>query len=170
MWIRSFLWSIHYGLVFDLQNKELIDKSTLSSSRCQVVKSATSCIKVVSASSQYHQLLGRYPEIVRANGRPSKLCHNTKHHILTSLRLADPLKCEFVQDKKLFLGYIVSSFGIAPSTEKVAAIQSFLEPKSTKKLRQLVGMLSFYRKCIPRAGLKLRLTTYYRATLRVGCP
>lgn len=98
------------------------------------------------------------------------MCHNTKYHILTSLRLADPLKCEFVQDKKLFFGYIVSSVGIAPSTEKVAAIQSFLEPKSTKKLRQLVGKLSFYKKSISRAGLRLRLTTYYRATLRVECP
>lgn len=36
--------------------------------------------------------------------------------------VVNPSKCEFGQDKVFFLGYIISSAGIAPSMEKVAVV------------------------------------------------
>lgn len=54
--------------------------------------------------------------------------------------VVNPSKYDFVQDRVLSVGHIVSSTGIMPSTEKVAILQNFPEHKSVKQL------------CIPQAA------------------
>lgn len=51
-----------------------------------------------------------------------------------------------------FLGYQVSEHGIKPLEDKVKSILSFPLPKTAKDLRRFLGMVNFYRVCIPHAS------------------
>ena len=44
-----------------------------------------------------------------------------------------------------YLGYHVTRDGFMPIPKKVEAIQALAVPKTRKKLRQFIGMISFYR-------------------------
>lgn len=59
-------------------------------------------------------------------------------------------KCEFGKDKIDFLGYEVSSNGIRPTEERTKAISSYPKPKTIADLRRFLGMINFYRSCLPR--------------------
>ena len=58
-------------------------------------------------------------------------------------------KCILGAEEVPFLGYTVSSGGIRPMQEKVDAIKNFRQPETAKQLRQFLGMLNFYRNCMP---------------------
>lgn len=58
-------------------------------------------------------------------------------------------KCEFAKDK--FLGYEVTTEGIKPLEDKVAAIANFPRPETVEQLRRFLGMLNFYRSHLPDA-------------------
>jgi len=51
-----------------------------------------------------------------------------------------------------FLGYDISANGIAPTKEKVAAIQQYEKPKTTKDLRRFLDVINYYRRFIPKAA------------------
>ena len=53
-------------------------------------------------------------------------------------------KCSFCLDKIVFLGYVVSTKGIAVDEEKVKAIKEWPTPKSITKVRSFHGLASFY--------------------------
>ena len=57
-------------------------------------------------------------------------------------------KCHFAQRKIKFLGHYVSEKGIEVNPENIAAIKRMNPPRSTKEVRQFIGMCSFYRKYI----------------------
>ena len=57
-------------------------------------------------------------------------------------------KCSFAQKKIKFLGHYVSEQGVEVNPEYILAIKKMNPPKSTKEVRQFVGMCSFYRKYI----------------------
>ena len=57
-------------------------------------------------------------------------------------------KCSFAQRKIKFLGHFVSEKGIEVNPEHISAIKQRNPPKSTKEVRQFIGMCSFYRKYI----------------------
>ena len=59
-------------------------------------------------------------------------------------------KCQWAMKSIKYLGFVVSEHGIAPCGEKVKAIKSLNPPVNVKQTRGFVGMLSFYRKFIPR--------------------
>ncbi|CAG9138302.1 unnamed protein product [Plutella xylostella] len=59
-------------------------------------------------------------------------------------------KCEFGQEKLNFLGYEVSAEGIRPTEERIKAISTFPKPKTVVELRRFLGILNFYRECLPR--------------------
>jgi hypothetical protein len=61
-------------------------------------------------------------------------------------------KCVFGAREVKFLGYLVSSTGISPLPNKVAAIREFSRPTTVKQLRQYLGMLNFYRRFLPGAA------------------
>ena len=70
------------------------------------------------------------------------------HCVLTVLRkeklYANLKKCSFCLDKIVFLGYVVSTKGIAVDEEKVKAIKEWPTPKSITKVRSFHGLASFY--------------------------
>ncbi|WP_204107641.1 reverse transcriptase family protein [Streptococcus dysgalactiae] len=55
-------------------------------------------------------------------------------------------KCEFGVTEVNFLSHQITSTGIRPLPEKVAAIRDFSIPDSLSKLRRFVGMINFYRR------------------------
>ena len=52
------------------------------------------------------------------------------------------------QQKVVYLGYVISSFGISADTSKVEAVNSFPVPKSLKQLHSFVGLASQFRQFI----------------------
>lgn len=70
-------------------------------------------------------------------------------------------KCEFKKAKINFLGYEVSSEGIKPTQERIEAISTYPKPKTIIELRRFLGMLNFYRDCLPRqAEMQTELNKY----------
>ena len=53
-------------------------------------------------------------------------------------------KCVIAVHSLLFLGYRVSSTGVAPLEAKVAAIQNVDLPRTKRQLRRYLGMYQFY--------------------------
>lgn len=70
-------------------------------------------------------------------------------------------KCEFGKTKIEFLGYEVSGEGIAPTQERIEAIVNYPKPQNVTELRRFLGMINFYRDCLPhQAELQTHLNTY----------
>lgn len=57
-------------------------------------------------------------------------------------------KCEFHKNSIGFLGYIVSSEGLAPDPKKVQAIEEWPEPTTVKEVQSFLGLINYYRKFI----------------------
>lgn len=70
-------------------------------------------------------------------------------------------KCEFGNSTINFLGYEVSRHGIKPTEERVKAISTYPKPETVIQLRRFLGMLNFYRDCLPhQANLQYELNKY----------
>ena len=61
-------------------------------------------------------------------------------------------KCEFLRSEVSFLGHNISSKGIRPLADKIAAVADMPFPDNHKKLQQFLGMINFYRKFLPSAA------------------
>jgi hypothetical protein len=57
-------------------------------------------------------------------------------------------KCEFHKDRIAFLGYIVSTEGLAPDPKKVEAVKDWPEPTNVKEVQAALGFMNYYRKFI----------------------
>ena len=70
------------------------------------------------------------------------------------LRAADlklkKFKCNFLKRHIQYLGHIMSGEGITPLPEKLISIQKMLPPKMPKEIKQLFGLIGYYRKFVPR--------------------
>ena len=67
----------------------------------------------------------------------------------TDLKLKE-VKCNFLKKHIQYLGHIVSGEGITPLPEKLESIQKMLPPKTPKDVKQFLGLIGYYRKCVPR--------------------
>ncbi|UYV60412.1 hypothetical protein LAZ67_1001072 [Cordylochernes scorpioides] len=61
-------------------------------------------------------------------------------------------KCTFGQPSVKFLGFIIANAGISPDPQRVQAIKDITVPDTVGKLRRFLGMLNFYRRCLPNAA------------------
>lgn len=59
-------------------------------------------------------------------------------------------KCEFGKKKIQFLGYEVTTEGIKPTEDHIKAIRKYPKPETVQELRRFLGMVNFYRDCLPR--------------------
>lgn len=58
-------------------------------------------------------------------------------------------KSEFLKLETAYLGHIISNEGIKPNPDKIKAIENYPLPKTTKEIKQFLGLLGYYRKFIP---------------------
>ncbi|CAB0028292.1 unnamed protein product [Trichogramma brassicae] len=61
-------------------------------------------------------------------------------------------KCQIGRSEVVFAGYLISERGFEPPAAKVEAIARFPKPSDSTQLRRFIGMLNFYRRCLPRAA------------------
>ena len=73
--------------------------------------------------------------------------------VFTPLRkhgiLINPSKCVLGAESLEFLGHHVDRHGIQPVEGKVTVIRQFPQPTTLRKLRQFLGLISFYHRFIP---------------------
>ena len=60
------------------------------------------------------------------------------------------MKCNFMKKHIQYLRHIVSGEGITPLPEKLSSIKKMLPPKSSKEVKQFLGLIGYYRKFVPR--------------------
>ena len=59
-------------------------------------------------------------------------------------------KCSFMKLHIEYLGHLISESGIEPMPDKLSAIKEMPAPRSLKEIKQLLGLVGYYRKFIPR--------------------
>ncbi len=71
------------------------------------------------------------------------LKHLMQHHLYAKAE-----KCEFHQETISFLGYVISSGGVAMDEQKVRAVVNWPQPTTLKELQRFLGFAIFYRRFI----------------------
>ena len=59
-------------------------------------------------------------------------------------------KCSFMKLHIEYLGHLISEKGIEPMPDKLTVIKEMPAPRSLKEIKQFLGLVSYYRKFIPR--------------------
>ena len=78
--------------------------------------------------------------------------HNVLEAITNAGLKLSPSKCVFATPQCDYLGHVVSSTGIRPSTCHVDAILSFPIPEKPKDLKSFLGITGFFSNFIPKKG------------------
>ena len=60
-----------------------------------------------------------------------------------------PKKCAFLQKQVIYLGHVISSDGISPDPSKTQKVRDYPVPTDVKKVRQFLGLASYYCRFIP---------------------
>ena len=80
-------------------------------------------------------------------------------------------KCSFVKHEVTYLGHTISHNSVKPSSEKTEAIRNFPVPTNLRKVRQFMGLTSYYRRFITnftRIVKPLRLLTHKGVSFHWG--
>ena len=65
----------------------------------------------------------------------------------------------FLSPKVCYLGHIVSEEGVWPDPQKISAVQKCPTPRNEKNIREFLGILGYYRNCIPNFADRARPLT-----------
>lgn len=68
-------------------------------------------------------------------------------------------KCQFLQTRVSYLGYIIEKGEVMPSEEKTKAVEHFPIPKNVKAVQSFLGLTGYFRKFIPNYALIARPLT-----------
>ena len=60
----------------------------------------------------------------------------------------NPEKCRFGAREVHYLGHVVSGEGVATDPDKIAAVNDWPTPKTTREVRSFLGLASYYRKFV----------------------
>ena len=63
-------------------------------------------------------------------------------------------KCVFGKDSLVYLGFQINKDEYQPPPSRIKAIEEFSKPANVSQLRRFLGMLNYYRRCIPAAAQK----------------
>ena len=78
-----------------------------------------------------------------------------------------PEQCQFRMDKVVFMGLLVSKYGIGPTEERVRALLESSRPTTPTEVRRFLGMVGFSARFIPNF---LTMAEPLRAISRWGVP
>ena len=85
-------------------------------------------------------------------GKSRKEHDHNLHLVLSRLRSAGlkikPSKCRLLCSKIKYLGHIISPAGVQPDGAKVARLESWPVPTSTKELHSFLGFAGYYRRFV----------------------
>ena len=59
-------------------------------------------------------------------------------------------KCNFLKRHVQYLGHLISGEGIEPVPEKLDSIKNMPAPRTPKEVKQILGLIGYYRKFIPK--------------------
>ena len=59
-------------------------------------------------------------------------------------------KCDFFKKHIQYLGHLIAEDGFTPLPEKLESIRKMLRPKTSKEVKQFLGLIGYYRKFVPR--------------------
>ena len=59
-------------------------------------------------------------------------------------------KCDFMKTQIQYLGHLISSDGIQPLPEKFGSIKNMPAPRSTKEVKQFLGLAGYHHKFVPQ--------------------
>ena len=80
--------------------------------------------------------------------------------VLEGMRLVDhklkPKKCEMLGTEVVFLGHLVSGEGVKPNPVNISKIADWPRPKKIRQIKQLVAMVSYYRRYVKNFATVLR--------------
>ncbi|GBG70434.1 hypothetical protein CBR_g6562 [Chara braunii] len=65
-------------------------------------------------------------------------------------------KSEFGRDSVIYLGHRLSAAGLEPEATKVEVIQKWPQPANVRELRSFLGLVSYYRKFVPKFSIIAR--------------
>ena len=68
-------------------------------------------------------------------------------------------KCSFFKKHIQYLGHLISDEGIQPLPEKLESIAKMPVPQNVKQVKQILGLIGFYRKFVPCFSHIARLLT-----------
>ena len=68
-------------------------------------------------------------------------------------RLINDEKSILKSQEVSWLGYNISELGIKPDKDKAEQIQRLKKPENVKELRQLLGIVNYYQKYIPKMAV-----------------
>ena len=78
---------------------------------------------------------------------------NHLREVLQRLRAANlrlkTRKCSLLREETTYLGHVISTKGIKPDPAKTRQVENYPHPTDATKVRQFVGLASFYRRFIP---------------------
>ena len=59
-------------------------------------------------------------------------------------------KCSFMKLHIEYLGHLILENGVEPMLDKLSTIKEMAAPRSPKEIKQLLGLVGYYQKFIPR--------------------
>ena len=90
--------------------------------------------------------------IIFSNSEEEHLAHIEE--IFRRLEAADlkmkRSKCDFFKKHIHYLGHLISADGIRPLKDKLDTIRDMPAPRSSKEVKQFLGLTGYYRKFVPR--------------------
>ena len=61
-------------------------------------------------------------------------------------------KCQFGQPELTYLGYVINASGYKSPQDRVDVILNFPNPDTIKKLLLFLGIVNYYRRCLPKSA------------------
>lgn len=83
----------------------------------------------------------------------------------------NPEKCSFRMDKVVFMGLLLSKYGVGPTEERVRSVLEAIPPTSASEVRSFLGMVGFSSRFIPNFATisePLRAVTRQGTTFKWG--
>ena len=137
--------------------------------------------KVNSAPEKYQQIIRQVVSDIEGvlniaddlvvHGKSVEEHDQSLHKVLQRLEeknlTLNSMKCEFRMDKVVFMGLLLSKYGIGPSEERVRAVLEAAQPTTPTEVQSFLGMVGFSARFIPNFAT---LAEPLRAISRQGVP